>query len=494
MRASRGLVEEVTRRGSASYGIRTGLGKLATVAIPPEDILRLQVNILRSHAAGVGPDLPEDLARALLLARANGLTKGLSGIRPGVVETLVEFLNRRLTPLVPSQGSVGTSGDLQPLAHVGLCLIGEGRAMVRGRALEGGKALRAVGLKPVELEAKEALAIINGTSLTAAYGALGVEDAADLVRNAVLASSMSFEALRATPRAYDPKVHAARPYRGQGAVAKVMRDLLRGSEVVESHRDEKADPRVQDAYTLRCIPQVVGAVVDVLQYVRGVVEVDLNAATDNPLVFPREGDVISGGNFHGQPLAMALDFLGLSLTVLGGFAERRIARLVDPHLSDLPPFLTEEGGLNSGFMIGQYTAAALASENKLLSHPASADSIPTSANQEDYVCMGPAAGQKLLRIIENVRNIIAIEFLCAAQGLEFIKPLRPGAGPEAAYGAVRAIVPRLKGDRPLSPDIAGVAKAIKEGRLVGAAARRVPSLAALGGGARRTRTRAAPGR
>ncbi len=468
MERSRRLVEEVGRSGKLAYGIRTGLGKLATIAIPDEDLRRMQVNILRSHAAGVGEPLPADLSRALVLARANGLAKGYSGVRPDLVEALVALLNHDITPIIPAHGSVGTSGDLQPLAHLGLVLIGEGEALTNGRRLGGREALATAGLRPLNLEAKEALALINGTSLTASYAALLVEDAATLLADAVVAASMTFEALRGSPKPFDRRISEVRPYPGHRRVAEALRTLLRGSEVIPSHADERADPRVQDPYTLRCLPQVLGAVADVVDHVRAVVEVDLNAATDNPLIFPG-GESLSGGNFHGQPLAMALDYLGLALTVLGAFSERRIARLMDGNLSGLPPFLTEHGGLNSGLMLVQYTAAALASSNKVLAHPSSADSIPTSANQEDYVAMGPMAGWKGRLILENARTIVAMEYLCAAQGLEFLRPLAPGLGPRAAWGALREVIPKLDEDRPPSPDIAAVVALLRTGDLLEAA-------------------------
>lgn len=472
MEASRSVVEELGRGGSVAYGIKTGLGRLATVSIPSEEIRRLQVNVLRSHAAGVGPPLEEGVVRAMALVRANGLAKGYSGVRPAVVESLLEIVNRNVYPYIPSKGSVGTSGDLQPLAHLALLIIGEGSVMQRGKPVPVAR-LKKKPVRSLELQAKEALALINGTSLMAAIGSLAVEDSLALLKNAVVAGAMSFEALRGSPKPFDPRLMAARPYHGQAVVAASLRRLLKGSEIVKSHMDEKKDPRVQDAYSLRCMPQVLGSAIDVVRHVKSVVEVDLNSATDNPLVFPDSGEAISGGNFHGQPLAMALDYLGLAMTVVGSFSERRIARLVDGHLSGLPPFLTEQGGLNSGFMIAQYTAAALASENKVLAHPASADSIPTSANQEDYVCMGPHAGAKARQIIENAATIVAIEVMCAAQGLEFLKPLRPGRGVAVCYEAVRRLVLPLAADRPLDADIEKVKGLMMEGGLIAAAERAV---------------------
>lgn len=463
---SRRLVAEIGEEGRLAYGIKTGIGQLESTRIPEEDLRKLQLNIVRSHAAGVGAPLGEDVLRAMMVLRANGLAKGYSGVRPGVVELLCELLNRGVHPVVPRKGSVGASGDLAPLAHMSLALVGEGEAVHEGVRLPGAEALERAGLSPLRLEAKEGLALVNGTALTEAYLCLGLHDARALLKDALVAASMSFEALRASPEPYDPRLQAVRPHPGQTRVARALRQLLRDSEIIPSH---KGPHKVQDAYTLRCIPQVLGACVDVLARAWETAEVEANAATDNPLLFPEDGVALNGGNFHAQPLAFALDFLAVAWTALGAFAERRIARLVDTSLSELPPFLTEESGLNSGLMLAQYTAAALASENKVLAHPASADSIPTSANQEDFVCMGPAAGEKLHRVLANVRSLLAIEYVCAAQGLEFQKPLRPGHGPRAAYERLREAIPALGDDRVISEDFAATERLLGEGALVAAA-------------------------
>lgn len=473
MRASRSLVETIRREGTVAYGINTGIGELANVSIPEEELRQLQHRIVRSHASGTGEPLGEDILRAMMVLRANGLAKGYSGIRTEVVELICQLLNNRIHPVVPKKGSVGASGDLAPLAHMTLVLIGEGEAFSEGKRRSGKRALQAGGLKPISLEAKEGLALINGTALTAAYLCLGVHDVFQLLKDVLVAGSMSFEALRASPAPYDARLQDLRPHAGQKIVARALLQLLEGSEVIPSH---KGPHKVQDAYTLRCMPQVLGACLDVLSHASGIAQIEMNAATDNPLLFPQQGDVVSGGNFHGQPLAFGLDFLAIAACAIGGFAERRIARLVDPNLSELPPFLTRESGLNSGLMLAQYTAAALASENKVQAHPASADSIPTSANQEDFVCMGPAAGEKLFRVIDNVRKIVAIEYVCAAQGLEFLKPLKPGKGPRAAYERLREDVDALGEDRPLAGDFATVERLMKAGELVRAAEAAVGTL------------------
>ncbi len=463
MEGSRRLVEKIGREGRVAYGVKTGIGELANVSIPDEDLRRLQLNIVRSHSAGVGEPLPEDLVRAMMLIRANGIAKGYSGVRPSVLELMCAMLNARIQPIIPRKGSVGASGDLAPLAHMSLVLIGEGEALLEGERLGGLDALERAGLQPVELLAKEGLALINGTSLMSAYGCLALHDAEICLGNALVAGAMSFEALKASPQPFDSRIQALRPHPGQAAAARSLLNLLQGSEVIPSHKD---CPKVQDAYTLRCMPQVFGACFDVLSDARRVLSVEINSATDNPLLFPDDEEALSCGNFHGQPLAFTLDFMAIALTSLGAFAERRIARLLDGHLSELPPFLTVQSGLNSGLMIAQYTAAALASESKVLAHPASADSIPTSANQEDFVCMGPAAGEKLLRVLENVRNIIAIEYLCAAQGLEFVKPLKPGKGVSSAYSLLRDRVPSIEKDRPISADIERIRDMVSSGEVL----------------------------
>ncbi len=463
MEGSRRLVEKIGQEGRVAYGVKTGIGELANVSIPDEDLRRLQLNIVRSHSAGAGEPLPEDIVRAMMLVRANGLAKGYSGVRPSVVELMCGMLNAGIHPLVPRKGSVGASGDLAPLAHMTLVMVGEGEALLQGEVLEGGEALERGGLQPTELLAKEGLALINGTSLMSAYGCLALHDAENCLANALVAGSMSFEALKASPQPFDPRIQAVRPHSGQEAAAKSLLGLLEGSKIIPSHKD---CPKVQDAYTLRCMPQVFGACLDVISYARKVFSIEINSATDNPLLFLDDGEALSCGNFHGQPLAFTLDFLAIALTSLGAFAERRVARLLDGHLSELPPFLTENSGLNSGLMLAQYTAAALASENKVLAHPASVDSIPTSANQEDFVCMGPAAGEKLFSVIENVNNLIAIEYLCAAQGLEFVKPLEPGAGVSSAFATVRRHVSEIEEDRPIAPDIRKLKDLVVSGEIL----------------------------
>jgi len=482
IRGSRAAVEAIVRSGALAYGIKTGFGQLENVAIPQADVIRLQQNLVRSHAVGVGEPLPEEDVRAALLVRANALAKGYSGVRPTVVQLLVDMLNREVIPVVPAKGSLGASGDLAPLAHIALVMMGEGQARVGGQTMDGGAALLAAGLAPVRFESKEGLAVTNGTAVMAGLGCLLVADATDLLRDAQIAAAMSFEALRGSPQPYDERISRVKAHPGQGAVAANMLRLLKGSEVVPSH----AGPhRVQDAYSLRCIPQILGAVAETVVHARDVLEVEVNAATDNPLIFPKPPESLSGGNFHGQSVAMALDFLALGLTVLANLAERRVARLVDTRLSDLPPFLTEHSGLNSGMMLLQYTAAALASENKVLAHPASADTIPTSANQEDFVSMGQWAALKAREILANARRVIAIEYLCAAQGLEFLRPLKPGIGPRVAHERVRAAVPRLTEDRAQSDDIEAVVRMIREGAIVDAVESNVGPLTAPGPGAPR---------
>ncbi|MEE9592633.1 MAG: histidine ammonia-lyase [Thermoplasmata archaeon] len=463
MGASRQLVEEIGKEGRVAYGVTTGIGELANVSIPEADLRQLQRNIARSHAAGTGKPLPEDVLRAMMVLRANGLAKGHSGVRPVLVELLCQMLNEGVHPIVPRKGSVGASGDLAPLAHMTLVMIGEGEALYRGQRLTGEQALTEAGLEAVELRPKEGLALINGTSLMAAYGCLAVQDSLALLKDALVAASISFEALRGSPRPFDPRIHALRPHPGQVAMARDLVNSLQDSEIIPSHRGPH---KVQDPYTLRCMPQVLGAVLDVIRQAEGVLGVEANAATDNPLLFPEDGESLSGGNFHGQPLAFTMDFLAIALCALGTFSERRIARLLDSSLSGLPPFLTQKSGLRSGLMLAQYTAAALASENKVLAHPASVDSIPTSANQEDFVPMGPVAGEKLFRIIRNVRTLLGIEYLCAAQGLEFEQSLEPGKGVRTAYQFLRRHVPAIEGDRPLSPDIEAITSLLAEGRIV----------------------------
>jgi histidine ammonia-lyase len=464
--ASRRLVERAIESGQTIYGINTGFGKLANVRIAPDKLEPLQVNLIRSHAAGVGTPLSPEVVRAVMLLRANVLLRATSGVRPELVEALLAMLNAGIIPLVPEQGSVGASGDLAPLSHIALALIGEGEVLGNEGAELAAPALTAAGLGPFRFAPKEGLAFINGTQAQTALLALLVHDAEVLWRTSVGAAAMSLEALRGTPAPLDPRIHEARPHRGQLEAAGLMRGLLADSEIRESHRE--GDPRVQDAYSLRCAPQVFGAVADAIRFARETVIVELNASTDNPLVFP-DGDVVSGGNFHGQPVAQALDFLATALTTLQAIAERRVERLVNPDLSQgLPAFLTADPGLSSGFMMVQISAASLVAESRTLAMPASIGSIPTDANQEDFVPMGMAAAYKAQRILANAQRVIAAELLCGAQGLEFLKPLRPGAGVEALYRRLRGLTPRvapLDGDRSPAPDLERLARAVAAGEL-----------------------------
>jgi histidine ammonia-lyase len=463
---SRDLVEAAIASGQTIYGINTGFGKLANVRIAPDQLDQLQVNLIRSHAAGVGEPLPADVVRALMLLRANVLLRPTSGVRPELVDGLIAMLNAGVLPWVPEQGSVGASGDLAPLSHVALALMGEGQVMGAGGPAPASSALLAKGLAPFRFGPKEGLAFINGTQAQTALLALLVHDAQVLWRTAVAAAAMSLEALRGTPVPLDPRIHEARPHRGQVEAAELMRRLLADSEIRESHRE--GDPRVQDAYSLRCAPQVLGAVADAIRFTADTVQVELNASTDNPLVFPN-GDVLSGGNFHGQPVAQALDLLAMTLTTLQAIAERRVERLVNPDLSQgLPAFLTREPGLCSGYMMVQITAASLVAESRALAMPASIGSIPTDANQEDFVPMGMAAAYKAQRILVNARRVVGAELLCAAQGLEFLRPLRAGQGVERLHARLRALEPPvvlLDADRPPAPDLERLARAVAAGDL-----------------------------
>jgi histidine ammonia-lyase len=462
MTAARTFVE--THRREHTYGVNTGFGRFVSETIPDDRVEELQLRLLRSHACGVGDPYPREVVRAAMLLRANTLAKGYSGARAVVVDLLLGLLQRDVVPRVPSRGSVGASGDLAPLAHLALPLVGEGEAWIADELLPGAEALRRVELEPLTLAAKEGLSLINGTQFMTAMAALGLVRAQRLARAADVACAMSLEALQGSATSFHPAIHDARPLVGQGASAANMRRLLHGSAIIESHR---WCDKVQDAYSLRCAPQVHGASRDLLAYAGQTVGVELNAATDNPLVLLDEQMMVSNGNFHGQPVAFALDALAIAVAELANVSERRVERLVNPSLSDgLPPFLVaEEQGLNSGFMILQYTAAALVSENKALAHPASVDSIPTSAGQEDHVSMGNAAGLKALQVLDNAERALAIELLAGAQGVEFLAPLRPGAGVIAAHAFVRELSPRVTSDRSLSGDIELVARAIRDGRL-----------------------------
>ena len=475
VRNARAVVEKLLRGKRVAYGVNTGVGQLSDVRIPPRQIRQLQANLIRSHSAGVGEPLAEAETRALMLLRANSLAKGHSGVRPAVIETLCHMLNRGVHPVVPSQGSVGASGDLAPLAHMALVMIGEGEAFVGGKCLPGSEALKQARIKPLKLEAKEAVSIINGTQGMLAVGALALLAAETLADSADVIGAMSLDALRGTDVAFDERIHQARPHAGQMRSARNLRRLLEGSQIRESHRD---CARVQDAYSLRCMPQVHGAVRDTLAWCRRVFEIEMNSAVDNPLVFPGGKDrvaqpssaardeILSGGNFHGQPLAFALDFMGIALTSLAGISERRIERLVNPALNEgLPPFLAKDPGLNSGFMMAQVTAAALVSENKVLAHPASVDSIPTSGNKEDYVSMGMTAALKLNRILQNTTHVLAIEAVAAAQALDFLAPLKTSKRLQAARAAVRSVTSAVEKDRSLANDFGRLAAAVRAGEL-----------------------------
>ena len=474
MRAGREVVEAAAADPVRTYGVNTGFGRLVTKTIPPELAEELQVRLLRSHACGVGEPYPDEIVRAALLLRANALATGCAGTRVEVAELLVECLNRGVLPRVPSRGSVGASGDLAPLAHLALPLIGEGEAWVDGDLLPGAEALRRVGLEPMRLRAKEGLSLINGTQFMAAFGALGVVRARRLAAAADIACAVAVEALQGSVRAFRPEVQALRPLRGQAESAENIRRLVEGSAVMESHR---WCDRVQDAYSLRCAPQVHGASRDLLRYIEETVAVELNAGTDNPLVLVEQREIVSAGNFHGQPLAFALDVLAMAVSELASISERRTERLVNPSLSEgLPAFLATDGGLNSGFMIPQYVAASLVSENKALCHPASVDSIPTSAGQEDHVSMGNASGLKAWQVLGNSERALAIELLAGAQAVEFLAPLSPGAGTAAARAFIRSISPRVSEDRPLGGEIEAVADAVRDGSLVAAVEEEVGEL------------------
>jgi histidine ammonia-lyase len=464
MRVARELVERAAHGAREhTYGVNTGFGRFVSRSIPEELTEELQLRLLRSHACGVGDPYPDEVVRAAMLLRANTLAKGTSGARVATVELLLECLNRGLVPVVPSRGSVGASGDLAPLAHLALPLIGEGEAFVDGERRPGAEALAALGLEPIRPAAKEGLSLINGTQFMAAIGALGLVRARRLAVAADLACALSLEALQGSRTSFLPQIHALRGLRGQATAAANVLRLLEGSAIIEAHR---WCDKVQDAYSLRCAPQVHGAARDLLDYVDYVVSAELNAATDNPLVLVDEETLVSNGNFHGQPVAFALDALAMAVAELANISERRVERLVNPNLSDgLPAFLTTDGGLNSGFMIPQYVAAALVSENKVLCHPASIDSIPTSAGQEDHVSMGNAAGLKAWQVLANCESAVAIELLAGAQAVEFLAPLEPGVGVRATRAAVRELSPRLHEDRPLARDIEAVAAAIRDASL-----------------------------
>jgi histidine ammonia-lyase len=461
--AARRVVEDAVASGRTVYGVTTGFGDLVTVSIAPEDAAQLQVNLLRSHAVGSGAPLAEEVVRGMVLLLAASLRRGRSGVREAVVALLLALLERGVTPVVPSRGSVGSSGDLAPLAHLGLVLIGEGEATYGGERLPGGEALARAGLEPLTLQAKEGLALINGTHLMAAVGGLAVRAARRVLDAAVVAVALSLEAFKGSTVPFDARLQDVRPQPGQARVAARLRELLAGSPVVKSHED---CGRVQDPYTLRCAPQVLGAVADALDYVTGALERELNAVTDNPLIFPDEGDVLPGGNFHGQPLSLPLDHLALALCELASFSERRTFALLSPSYAGLPPFLTPRPGLSSGLMIAQYAAAALVNECQVLAHPAGAGSIPTSAGQEDFNSMGALAALKAMTCVQHAAHVVATELVCACQGLEFHRPLRSTDALEGALARVRGYVPRLEEDRSLGGELSGLASALTTGELV----------------------------
>ena len=466
---ARAVVDDIVASNKMAYAITTGVGKLSDVRIAGEQIRELQVNLVRSHAMGVGDPLPIAETRAMMLLRANSLAKGHSGVRGLVIDTICEMLNRGVTPMVPSQGSVGASGDLAPLAHLALALIGEGESFDdKGTRIPSGDALKRAQIKPLVLESKEAISLINGTQAMLAVGTLALLATETLVNTADVLGGLCCDALKGTDTAFDERIHQARPHTGQIRSAANLRRMLEGSQIRESHRD---CGRVQDAYSLRCIPQVHGAVRDTLTHCRSVFEIELNSAVDNPLVFITDaksvqGDVISGGNFHGEPLAFALDFLAIALSALAGISERRIERLVNPALSEgLPPFLAPGAGLNSGFMLPQVTAAALVSENKVLAHPASVDSITTSGNKEDYVSMGMTAALKLRKVVENTTNVLAIEAMAVAQALDFLAPLKSSRRGQAAHAAIRTVCRTMEKDRVMYPDLARIVGLISSGKI-----------------------------
>ncbi|MEE9514676.1 MAG: histidine ammonia-lyase [Candidatus Brocadiales bacterium] len=460
---TRKVIEDAVRNKKTVYGVTTGFGALADVILSKDQTKDLQRHILLSHSAGVGPPFNEETTRAIMALRVNSLAKGLSGIRLETLNTLIEMVNRGVLPVIPEKGSVGASGDLAPLAHMGLVMIGEGEAVYNGRRMSGGEAMKKAGIAVLQLEEGEGLATINGTQVMTALGALISHYSANLVKAADIAAGMTLEVLRGSHVELNPKIHEARPHPGQSQSAENLRTIIAGSATTTSHKDFE---RVQDAYTIRCSPQVHGASRDAYSHTRRVIETEMNSATDNPMVFHETGEILNGGNFHGQPVGLVMDFLAIALSELANISERRIERLVNPQLSGLPAFLTKNPGLNSGLMLAQYTAAALVSENKALSHPASVDSIPTSANKEDHVSMGTIAARKCRDILKNAEYVNAIEFLCAAQALDLFTNLRPGGGTLAAYNLIRRHVTHMEVDRVLSRDIETVYDLVHSGKVV----------------------------
>ena len=460
--AAHEVIRRVVAEGRVAYGVTTGFGQLATTRIPVEKVAELQVNLVRSHAVGVGPALPRDVVRAAMAIRLNTMAKGHSGVRVELAELLAAMLNADLVPYVPSRGSLGASGDLAPSAHLVLAMMGEGELLGEDGGREpAAPALRAAGLAPAVLEAKEGLSLLNGTQFMAAIGCLALVDGEALLDSADLIGAMSLEGLRASVGPFQERIQRLRPIPGQLETALHVRAATEGSAIMLSHLN---CDKVQDAYSLRCIPQVHGACRDALSWLREVVTVEIDAVTDNPIVFPDTGEIVSAGNFHGEPLALALDLAAMALSEIASLSERRTFRLLTSSLSELPPFLTRDSGLNNGYMIAQYTAAALVAENKVLSHPASVDSLPTSADQEDHVSLGMTAALKLREVLANAQTVLGIEALCAAQAIDLLAPLAPGRGTGLAYGLVRALAPTLERDRYLAPEIEAVAAAVREGR------------------------------
>jgi len=465
MRNSRRAVSDILASGQVAYGVNTGFGRLSDHVIPTDQLGTLQRNLVRSHACGIGNPLSSEETRALLVLRANALGLGFSGSRPEVAQLVNACLVRGVLPVIPEKGSVGASGDLAPLAHMALVLIGEGQAVYRGQSLPGGEALKRAGLNAIDLQAKEGLALLNGTQAVCAVGALALWRAFRVSHAADIAGAMSLEALLGTPVAFDERIHQARPHATQFRAAERLCRLLRNSEIRQSHL--VGDPRVQDAYSLRCMPQVHGAVEHALEHTRSVIEIESGSATDNPLVFCADGktEILSGGNFHAAPLGLVLDYAAIALTDLGGVSERRIDRLINPDLNEsLPAFLTPHPGISSGFMIAHVAAVSLLAESKVLAHPASVDNLPTSGGKEDHVSMGITAALKFRSIATNLESVIAVELLCAAQGIEFRRPLHAGEGVEQAHSIIRELVPKLAEDRPLAPDIDAISTAIREGK------------------------------
>jgi histidine ammonia-lyase len=461
--SARKLIERWVQEEKVIYGVTTGFGALSDVIISKEDTWQLQKNILMSHAAGVGNTLDKETVRAVMALRIKDLARGRSGIRLKTVNHLIKILNRGICPIVPEKGSVGASGDLAPLAHLCLVLIGQGEAFYKDQRISGMEALRKCGMEPIQLEAGEGLALVNGTQVMTAIGGLAVYDSLKLAKMSDIAAAMSLEVLMGSRTEFDPRIHRVRPHPGQAAAADNMSRITQNSEIISSHKDCS---RVQDAYTLRCSPQVHGASKDAINYTLNVVETEMNSSTNNPLFFPESEEFLLGGNFHGQPVALAMDFLCMAISELANISERRIERLLNPKLSGLPAFLVSDGGLNSGFMITQYTAAALVSENKVLSHPACVDSIPTSANKEDHVSMGTISARKCMEVVKNTEQVIAIELLCSAQAMDLFTNIKPGEGTLVAYEAIRDAIPHLDKDRVLSKDIETMMPLMRSGKII----------------------------